>query len=214
VTKSTGTRIRDPERRERILDAAAELISRQGYLSVSLSDIGSAAGIVGSGIYRHFDNKGAILVEMFDRVVDQLIENAEKSFTKSPDPHSTLAILVDGQVDLVLRKRALCQVYVREARNLPDSDQLRLRWKQRHYVALWEDTLRTIQPTIGPELAKVIVGAAISSIHSVLSFSSELAEAELAEALRDTADRILHVSTEQASEITEGKVRRSVEAVH
>lgn len=197
MAKIAGSRIRDPERRERILDAAAELISHHGFLSVSLSDIGSAAGIVGSGIYRHFDNKGAILVEMFDRVVDQLIGNAEESFAVSPDPQSTLGILVNGQVELVLRRRALCQVYVREARNLPESDQLRLRWKQRHYVALWEDTLCTLRPSLSHELSKVIVGSAISSIHSALSFSSALGEPELAGVLRDSACRVLEIAPQE-----------------
>ena len=66
----TARTVRDPDRRERILRAAAELIAQRGYLGVNLADIGTAAGIVGSGIYRHFDSKAAILVEMFDRVVD------------------------------------------------------------------------------------------------------------------------------------------------
>ncbi|UZG59932.1 TetR/AcrR family transcriptional regulator [Rhodococcus opacus] len=193
MAKTAGPRIRDPERRERILDAAAELISRHGYPNVSLSDIGSAAGIVGSGIYRHFDNKGAILVEMFDRVVDHLISSAEQSLAVSPNPQATLGILVNDQVELVLRRRALCQVYVREARNLPESDQLRLRWRQRHYVALWEDALCALRPAVSPELSKVLVRSAIGSIHSILSFTSALTEPEVAVALRDSACRILDV---------------------
>jgi AcrR family transcriptional regulator len=50
----------DPERKvrkERILAEAATLIARRGYLGVNLADIGGAAGIVGSGIYRHFDRR-------------------------------------------------------------------------------------------------------------------------------------------------------------
>ncbi|MFZ2177863.1 MAG: TetR/AcrR family transcriptional regulator, partial [Rhodococcus sp. (in: high G+C Gram-positive bacteria)] len=186
MPKNAGPRIRDPERRERILDAAAELIAHHGYPSVSLSDIGSAAGIVGSGIYRHFDNKGAILVEMFDRVVDHLVSSAEQSLAVSPNPQVTLGILVNDQVELVLRRRSLCQVYVREARNLPESDQLRLRWRQRHYVALWEDALCALRPSISPELSRLLVRSAIGSIHSVLSFTSTLDEAETAAALRDS----------------------------
>ncbi|MCK8671573.1 TetR/AcrR family transcriptional regulator [Rhodococcus sp. HM1] len=194
MPKNAGPRVRDPERRERILDAAAELIARHGYLSVSLSDIGSAAGIVGSGIYRHFDNKGAILVEMFDRVVDHLVSSAEQSLALSPNPEVTLGILINDQVELVLRRRALCQVYVREARNLPESDQLRLRWRQRHYVALWEDALCSLRPTISPELSRILVRSAIGSIHSILSFTSTLNEPEVAVALRDCACRVLGVT--------------------
>ncbi|MDV7353662.1 TetR/AcrR family transcriptional regulator [Rhodococcus oxybenzonivorans] len=193
MTKSGATRVRDPERRERIIDAAAVLISQRGYLGVSLSDIGSAAGIVGSGIYRHFDNKGAILVEMFDRVVDHLVDSAEQSFTVSPDSQTTLGILVNDQVELVLRDRALCQVYVREARNLPEQGRLKLRWKQRHYVALWEDALRVLRPETDSETARLVVRAAISSIHSVLNINSELPTARAAVSLRDAACRVLQI---------------------
>jgi AcrR family transcriptional regulator len=42
-------RARDPERREKILRAAAELFAGRGYHAVSVADIGAAAGIVGSG---------------------------------------------------------------------------------------------------------------------------------------------------------------------
>ncbi|MFF0284012.1 TetR/AcrR family transcriptional regulator [Rhodococcus aetherivorans] len=204
MPKNAGPRVRDPERRERILDAAAELIARHGYPSVSLSDIGSAAGIVGSGIYRHFDNKGAILVEMFDRVVDHLVSSAEQSLAISPNPEDTLGILVNDQVELVLRRRALCQVYVREARNLPESDQLRLRWRQRHYVALWEDALCSLRPTIGTELSRVLVRSAIGSIHSILSFTSTLNEPEVAIALRDSACRVLGVTPHPIDFVSEG----------
>lgn len=191
MEKTAGTRTRDPERRERILDAAATLISQHGFASVSLSDIGSAAGIVGSGIYRHFDNKGSILVVMFDRVVDQLIASAEEALASTVDSRTTLGSLVDGQIDLVMRQRALCQVYVRESRNIPESDQLRLRWKQRNYVALWEDAVCSLRPAVTPEMSKVLVGASISAIHSVLNFSSGLREEELVDALRAIAIGIL-----------------------
>ena len=41
-----------------------------------MADIGAEAGIVGSGIYRHFDSKTAILVAMADRVMDRLMTRA------------------------------------------------------------------------------------------------------------------------------------------
>ena len=57
-----STRRRDPERKERILVAAAALGARRGFDAISMADIGAEAGIVGSGVYRHFDSKTAILV--------------------------------------------------------------------------------------------------------------------------------------------------------
>jgi AcrR family transcriptional regulator len=63
-------RTRDPARKERILAAAADLVASSGYHAVSMADIGAAAGITGSGIYRHFASKSALLVALFDQAID------------------------------------------------------------------------------------------------------------------------------------------------
>jgi len=73
------SRTRDPARKERILLAAADLIALKGYHTVSIMDLGAAAGITGSAIYRHFGSKSAVLVELFDRVIDALLRDAQET---------------------------------------------------------------------------------------------------------------------------------------
>lgn len=184
---STERRIRDPERKERILGAAATLIAKHGYLGVNLTDIGSAAGIVGSGVYRHFDNKVAILVALFDRVVDRLIVDAEASLRASDSAEATLAALVRGQVRFTISERALCQVYLQESRNLPEQDGRRLRWKQRHYVDLWQEALMSVREDLTPAQVQVLVHAAISVVHSSLRYRNHMEETELAAFLERVA---------------------------
>lgn len=167
---NTTARVRDPERKGRILDAAAQLIARSGYQGVNLNDIGTAAGIVGSGIYRHFDNKVAILVELFDSVVDRLLLEAEESLGVQNDPRSTLTALVAGQITFATRDRQLGRVYIQEALNLPPADLRRLRWKQRHYVDLWQEVVRAIRPELSGAEVQTIVYAAIGGIHSILHY--------------------------------------------
>ena len=58
----TRVRTRDPERGSRILAAAANLVARKGFHAVSVAETAAAAGITGSGIYRHCDRKTAVLV--------------------------------------------------------------------------------------------------------------------------------------------------------
>src|ERR1700760_2846810 len=53
-------RVRDPDRKQRILAAAAALGARRGFHAISMADIGAEAGIVGSGIYRHFGSKTSV----------------------------------------------------------------------------------------------------------------------------------------------------------
>jgi AcrR family transcriptional regulator len=198
VPKTTN-RVRDPARKERILAAAAELISQRGYQGVNLADIGTEAGIVGSGIYRHFDSKVAILIELFDRVVDRLVADAEKSLESDSDPLTAIGALVRDQVRFTMGERALCQVYQQESRNLPEKDLRRLRWKQRHYIDLWQDLLTTGRPELDPPHAQVLVHAAISGIQSVLHFRSPLPEDELASSLHSAAFRALGLDKTKAA---------------
>ena len=81
-------RTRDPARKQRILTAAADLVARNGFSSVSMEDIGDAVGITASAIYRHYDSKTAVLVAMFDRVIDRLLSEGQRLAT---DGRPTLA---------------------------------------------------------------------------------------------------------------------------
>src|SRR6266567_7248448 len=87
-------RRRDPGRKERILVAAAALGARRGFDAISMADIGAEAGIVGSGVYRHFDSKTAILVAMADRVMDRLMTAAVQIIAVSPGDREALSLLV------------------------------------------------------------------------------------------------------------------------
>ena len=191
ASRKPNGRIRDPERRERILQAATELIARHGYRNVSLDDIGAAAGIVGSGVYRHFNTKVDILAQILDDVVDRLVSDSEAILRATDQPEVALAALVRGQIDFTLMERALCVVYVGELKNLPRADRHRLRWKQRHYVDLWIDLLLMAHPDVTPEQAQLRVHAAISAIHSVLLYHSPLDADELTVQLGSVAGEIL-----------------------
>ena len=83
----------------RILAAAADLVASSGYHAVSMADIGAAAGITGSGIYRHFDRKSAVLVALFDQVIDDLFsDNGE--ILAGPRPARRADAAHAGQVRL------------------------------------------------------------------------------------------------------------------
>ncbi|MGI9625014.1 MAG: TetR/AcrR family transcriptional regulator, partial [Acidimicrobiales bacterium] len=127
-------RIRDPHRREKIVEAAAGLIAADGYATVSIAQIGEEAGIVGSGVYRHFDSKAAVLVAIFDQVIDGLLADEEEVIGDHVDPEAALGSIIDGQVDFVVGSRTIAEVYYSEVKNLPEADRRRLRRKQRQYI--------------------------------------------------------------------------------
>jgi AcrR family transcriptional regulator len=187
---SAPPRTRDPQRKQKILASAADLVARQGYHAASMADIGSAAGVTGSAIYRHFDSKSAVLVALFDRVIDRLRRDQRRILRRTPDPVMALARLVDVQVEFVVANRELARVYIREINNLPEADRRRLRRKQRLYVEEWV-TLLLVQSDVSDDTARAIVHAAIGTIQSALLYSSGLPESELRQVLGRAARTVL-----------------------
>lgn len=174
MTTAELARIRDPDRREKILRAAGEQFARRGYHAVSLADIGAAAGIVGSGIYRHFTSKSAILAALLDQVMDRLFDEAGQTMATEPDGARQLAGLVRGQVAFAVDDRYLVRLYQREVHTLPAADRRRLSRLQRHYIEEWVHLLAELRPELDDGQARAVVHAAIGAIQSVASYHSGL----------------------------------------
>lgn len=186
-----GTRVRDPGRRDKILEAAAELVARRGYHAVSLADIGAAAGIVGSGIYRHFGSKSAILDALLDQAMDRLVGNAARALASGATDEQVLAALVADQVAFAVDDRRLVQLYQREIHTLPEADRRRLRRRQRHYIEEWVHVLAGVRPGTTDGEARARVHAAIGAIQSVASYNSGLPRDELVRLLTGIAQACL-----------------------
>jgi len=176
-----ATTARGRRRRAQILAAAAELVAARGFHAVGISEIGAAAGVTGSAIYRHFASKQAILVALLERVVDDLLQGARDAVAGAGTPADALDRLVDAHVDFALRDRALIRVYDQEADHLPEPDRRRLRRTQRAYANEWITTLSALHPGVDPEAARAAVHATFGLVNSVADYHSELAR----EALRD-----------------------------
>jgi AcrR family transcriptional regulator len=187
-------RTRDPERRQLILNAAADLLARNGFHSVTLADIGAEAGISGPGIYRHFEGKGAILVALLNEAVDALLHQEEAILRSTHDPAEALRQLVAGQVDFVVGRRELAQVYYTEIRNLAERDRAKLRRKQRLYVEAWVQLLSELRPQLDEASVRTIVHAAIGAAQSTLFHRVRLPDQRLRALLVTCACEVLGTS--------------------
>lgn len=158
-----------PSRREALLTAAASLFRERGYAAVNMQDLGAAAGIVGSGIYRHFESKVAILAELTNGVLDGLVDGARRIRTEhAHDPAAALRALVDFHLDFALDQSDLIAVYLGEERNLSEADRRRGRRKQRTYLGEWTGVLASLRPDLPADEVPLVVEAAVSLLHSVV----------------------------------------------
>src|SRR5690606_28302951 len=120
VARPSSTRRRDPDRRARILEAAARLTAARGFHNVGMAEIGAEAGIVGSGIYRHFASKDEILVVLLEEGMARLQRGTDEVIAAGADDHTTMSALVRDHITVAIEQRSMLAVYHREQQNLPE----------------------------------------------------------------------------------------------
>lgn len=202
-TAAAPRRRRDPGRRERILTAAARLAAHRGFHTVGMADIGAEAGIVGSGIYRHFDSKDAILVALLDRVMARLDAGARDVLDRAGSDREILSALVRDHIRVAVEDRSVLAVYHREVHTLPEEDRRRLRRRQRHYVEDWVHALAPLRRDLSDGELRLAVHAAIGAIQSTLFYRSGLAPDRLGELLDTCSHACLGVDPAPSSARTD-----------
>jgi AcrR family transcriptional regulator len=194
-------RRRDPDRKERILAAAAALGAERGFDAISMADIGAEAGIVGSGVYRHFGSKTAILVAMADRVMDRLMARCTEIISAGLDERQSLTLLVRDQIEVALTDHDALAMYHREARTLPEDERRRLSRAQRHYIEEWVHLLAPLRTDLADGEVRLAVHAAIGAIQSTLFYRSGLSDQRSTELLAVMAHGCLGITPAPVSEL-------------
>ena len=103
------------ETRERILDVAQELFTRQGYDKTSLRDIAERLEITKAALYYYFERKEDILLELHLRLHD-MGANLLDELEAAPDGPARVEImprLGDQMIDFMVENRELVLLHSR-----------------------------------------------------------------------------------------------------
>lgn len=166
MTTLTSRSRRKSDRRSQLLAVAEQLIAERGFLAVRLEDIGAAAGISGPAIYRHFTGKEALLVELLVGISTRLLAGAQAVLARDPDPAAALDGLIEFHLDFALSEPNLIRIQDRDLANLPGTAQRQVRRAQRRYVETWVGALRSLDPTLAEDQARVMAHAAFGLLNS------------------------------------------------
>jgi AcrR family transcriptional regulator len=106
-------------RRDEILDTAAAIFARSGYVRTSLKDVADACGILPGSLYHHFASKEAIVVELVARYqaeLDQIGAEGAAVLGRPDQPPVYQQILTLGTAiaECSLRNRAAVQLTMYE----------------------------------------------------------------------------------------------------
>jgi len=192
-TGSSAGGVRRPARprREEILDAAAQLFARRGFHGVSIDDIGTAVGISGPGLYRHFPGKQSMLAEMLLRISRQLLDEGSRRAVAAADARAALDGLLRWHIEFALGQPALITVHDRELGNVPEPDRRRIRRLQRLYVEEWVTVLSELFPAAPPARLRAATHASFGLLNSTPHSAHELDAGEMARVLHAMAHAAL-----------------------
>jgi TetR/AcrR family transcriptional regulator, fatty acid metabolism regulator protein len=81
-----GEQTRSETRRRRVLDAALEVFTRDGYGDTLVDDIARASDTSKGGVYFHFPSKQALFLSLLDEAARLLLDRAERAMAAERDP--------------------------------------------------------------------------------------------------------------------------------
>jgi AcrR family transcriptional regulator len=153
-------------RRDQILETAADLFATKGFHGVSVGEIGRACGMSGPALYKHFDSKDAVLAAMLVGISERLLEEGRARVEMARTPREALESLVAWHTDFALRHRSLIVVQDRDWQSLPPAAREQVRHLQREYVEIWAGQLRRQHRGLHTDRARAMAHAAFGLINS------------------------------------------------
>lgn len=154
------------DRHAAILHEAAALFAERGFSGVSLEDIGSAVGVSGPALYRHFANKQALLGAILVEVSERLLAGGRAVLAVHADGAARLESIIAFHVEFALRDADVIRVQDRDLASLSDEDRHTVRRLQREYVEVWIAILSTVHPEREEEDLRVRAHACFGLINS------------------------------------------------
>lgn len=102
--------------RERIVQAARELVVERGYADVSTSEVLERAGVSRGGLYHHFAGKDQLMAAVLEALERDFVERLAGAVADAPDPFSALRDGVQWYLDECISSTELQRVGLLEGR--------------------------------------------------------------------------------------------------
>jgi AcrR family transcriptional regulator len=130
------------KRRQSILEVSAEVFSEKGYNRASIKDIAEAADVADGTIYNYFENKEALLLTLFDQLIDVQHLDSQLASTLEDDVDQVVATYVEAHLAKVRSHYDLFRAVIPEILATPD---LRQRYYETFVAPMLSATERHIR---------------------------------------------------------------------
>jgi TetR/AcrR family transcriptional regulator, cholesterol catabolism regulator len=166
---SNGTK--SERTRQRILDAAAQVLSRRGYAGTRLTDVAEVAEIQAPAIYYYFPSRDGLVEEVVWSGIARLADHVQAQLDGLP-PMTAAMDRIEAAVEAHLRCELEISDYttaaIRNAGQIPEEIRARYAMEASRYGDLWrklfQDAKRDgeLRPELDPRAARMLVLGALN----------------------------------------------------
>ncbi|MGJ6124353.1 TetR/AcrR family transcriptional regulator [Mycolicibacterium sp. Y3] len=178
-------------RRKLLLDAAADLFLHHPYDSVTVGMVATEAGISGPGLYRHFQNKQALLIAVVEEGLQELHQFARATVDSEPDPRAALTAMIDFHVRSVIADPPRTLIFLKNEHALPESDRRRIRREMNQYAQEWILVVLQLRPDLAEPQVRLLTQAVFSMLNSVATLNKGLDQEEIVATMSTAAMQAL-----------------------
>ncbi|MDV6011716.1 TetR/AcrR family transcriptional regulator [Haloechinothrix sp. LS1_15] len=179
-------------RRERLLDAALELFTAEGYQRVKIVRICTLAGVSTRNFYEEFEGKEEVLRELHERINAAGMERVTTALAGAPDgePGARIATLLDAFLSGVTADPRLPRLaYVEAVGVSPAMERQHQRWVERWATFIEEEANRAARLEQAPRrdfrlTALGLVGAITGLLRAWQSGTAHASTDEVAAEIR------------------------------
>jgi TetR/AcrR family transcriptional regulator, fatty acid metabolism regulator protein len=104
------------DKRRRILDAAVQVFSRNGFFNSKVAHVAREAGVADGTIYLYFKNKEDLLIQVFIDTMETALAKQEAALEGISDPVEKLQSFIHVHFDVVKETPNLAEVLTVELR--------------------------------------------------------------------------------------------------
>ncbi|WP_370588715.1 TetR/AcrR family transcriptional regulator [Pseudonocardia sp. C8] len=157
--------------RRRILDAAAEILSRDGFAGTRLAEIAAAADLRVPAVYYYFDSREAILEEVVligGRLAEERVRAKLAALPADATAMDRICAAFGGHLEMVLKESAYTAAAMRTMAQLPPDVRARQLREHRAYGDLWRSLIMAaheageLDPGLDPHGARMFLMGAVN----------------------------------------------------
>lgn len=157
--------------RQRILDAAAHVLSRQGYAGTRLTDVAEVAEIQPPAIYYYFPSREDLIEEVMWSGIAHMADHVQSELDALPleaTAMDRIEVAVESHLRYQLEISDYTTASIRNAGQIPEHIRLRYSQEANRYGDIWRKLIQDakqdgeLRPELEPRAARMLVLGALN----------------------------------------------------